>query len=155
MSMRTNFAECMQLEEQGFENLRFLREAAYLWMYRGEAEKARTIFEALNELAPNSPVGMLGLCELQMAAGKYRDAERSARKATRAPGIDAQTMAFAYMQQGRALLRDQKFEKAWPVLARALEVDPGSDVGETARELIEALRSLRTTTDVGSTQGTP
>ena len=140
MVTRTNFADLLQLEARQYESLRFLGEAAYLCLYRGEAQRSTCLFEALTELAPGDPVGPLGLCELHMAAGRYREAERCALQATRATGIDAPTMAFAYLQRGLALMRAHKVEAAEASLREALEVDPGSDVGRSARELIEGLR---------------
>ncbi|MFT4538971.1 MAG: tetratricopeptide (TPR) repeat protein [Planctomycetota bacterium] len=140
MATRTNFAELLQLEAQNFESLRFLGEAAYLWFYRREERKAATIFEGLTELALNDPVG---LCELHMTAGRYREAERAAQKATRVSSIDAATMAYAYSQQGQALLRARKIPQAEKVLMEALEVDPESNVGKTARELIDGLCRVR------------
>jgi tetratricopeptide (TPR) repeat protein len=122
--------------------LQFLAEAAYLWSYRGKLDKAQAIFEALTVLAPDQPVGHLGLAEAWMSQQKFREAEKAAELATRSNAADRRTMAFAYKLRGKALMqlnKPKEAEKAWQ---RAAELDANGAEGKSALELMELARKL-------------
>lgn len=126
----------------GNEVLRFLGEAAYLWSYRGQLDKAAAIFQALVALAPNDPVGHLGLSEVYLTQGKFREAEREAEAATRSGTADRRTTAFAYKLRGRALMQLNRLKEAEKALLRAVQIDPGGAEGKSAQEILEAARRM-------------
>lgn len=143
MAARTDFSALLELERDGGERLRFLGEAGYACLYRGELDPARTIFEGLTDLVPDDPVGHLGLAEVHLAQQAPRKAEKSARRATEVAGNSPETMALAYELCGKALLRLDKVREAEEVLARAIEVAPDSPAAASARALPELHREIR------------
>jgi tetratricopeptide (TPR) repeat protein len=138
--------------------LQFLAESAYLWAYRGQYEKAIPIFEALTILAPSDPLGYLGIAEMHLSRGKFREADRAADQAARASRVDRRTMAFAYKLKGKALLQLNKPADAEKALRRAMEMDPSGDEGRAAATLLDLAASLglfnTTTTTTTTTQKT-
>ena len=141
MPARTDYAALLELEQDDYALLRFLGEAAYLRMYRGETDAAQAIFEALVDLAPGDPTGNLGQAELLLQTGKARQAVEAARKARRTANADLGSVAFTHLIEAKANLMLDKKKEAREALERAVEVDPGGSVGETARELIGVLAS--------------
>ena len=135
-------ADVLGLKQPGNEALQFLAEAAYLWSYRGDFDKAVTIFEAITVLAPDDPVGFLGLAECYLTQRKYREADKSAEAATRTSNIDRRTTALAYKIRGKALMQLNKLKDAQKALQRASEIDAGGPEGKTAVQLLEAARKL-------------
>src|SRR4051812_42876997 len=63
--------------------LQYLAEAAYLWSYLGKPDEAKAIFEGLQLLAPADPVAPLGLAEIYLSEGKFREADKAAELATK------------------------------------------------------------------------
>lgn len=143
MASRINFSEALQLAADGGERLRFLGEAAYLCLYRGELDQAQAIFEGLTDLAPGDPVGHLGLAEVHLAHRAPRKAEAAARRAGEVAGNSADTMALAYELQGKALLFLDRTKEAEEVLQRAIEVAPDSPAADSARKLPELFSEMR------------
>ena len=140
--MALDYKALLDLKADDDAPLRFLGEAAYLYFYRGASDEALALFEALTVIVPDDPVGWLGQCEVALASGDARSAVQHAQKATRTANVDAPAMAFAYLLQGRAHLKAGQQAEAEKVLAQAAEVDPESDVGRTATELIQALHAV-------------
>ena len=70
MTQKSPFTDVLRLNDPANQTLRFLAEAAYLWSYRGEFDKANQIFQALTLLAPNDPVPRLGLSEVYLSQSK-------------------------------------------------------------------------------------
>jgi tetratricopeptide (TPR) repeat protein len=135
-------AAVMGPAESGNEVLQFLGEAAYFWSYRGQLDKAAAIFQALVALAPNDPVGHLGLAEVYLTQGKFREADREAETATRSGTADRRTMAFAYKLRGRALMQLNRLKEAEKALLRAVQIDTAGAEGKSAQEILEAARRM-------------
>ena len=143
MAPRLDYSSLLALAADGGERLRYLGEAGYLCLYRGELDQAQAIFEGLTDLVPLDPVGSLGLAEVHLAHDQPRKAEGAARKAAECPGNSAETMALAYELWGKALLFLDRSAEAEKVLARAIEVAPDSPAARSARELPQLFRDLR------------
>ena len=122
--------------------LKFIAESAYLWSCRGQLDKAIPLFEALIALAPNEPLGQLGLAGTYLSLGKFREAERAADLASRATQIDRRTLAYAYKLRGKALIQLNKPRDAEKALRRAAEIDPTGPEGKSALQLIEMATKL-------------
>jgi len=120
--------------------VRFLAEAGYLWYYRGQFDQAVTVFKAVALLSPSSPVAQLGLAEVYLSQGKFREADKAAETAGRSDGADRRTMALAYTLRGRALVQLNRAKDAEKSLQRAAEVDPDGEQGKAANEILEAAR---------------
>jgi tetratricopeptide (TPR) repeat protein len=143
LTMPTKLAAALIGHAQDGNNiLRFLGEAAYLWSYFGQLDKAAAIFQALITLAPNDPVGHQGLAEIYLSQGKYRQAEQQADLAARSSGADRRSTAFAYKLRGRALLQLNRLRDAEKSLLRAAQIDPGGIEGRSALEILEAARRM-------------
>lgn len=143
MVSKFDFSAQLELAADGGERLRYLGEAGYLCLYRGELDQAQAIFEGLTDLVPDDPVGHLGLCEVHLAHHDARKAETAARRAAEVAGNSAETMALAYELQGKALLSLDRVQDAERVLARAIEVAPDSPAARSARELPELYRHMK------------
>ncbi len=122
--------------------LRFLSEAAYLWSYRGQYDKAISIFKALTMLAPDAPVGHQGLAEVYITQQKFKEAEKEADLASKAKQSDRRTTAFAYKLRGRAQIQMNKLKDAEKSLLRAAEIDNGGEEGKAAEAFLETARQL-------------
>lgn len=134
------FSELLELKTTNAEALRFLGESAYFWFYLGERDKARAIFEALVLLAPNDPVGHLGLAEVWLGQGKFREAERSAQQAARVANIARATLAFAHILRGHALLGLGRPKDAEKAFLQAQKLDPEGPQGQDAVVRLEIAR---------------
>jgi tetratricopeptide (TPR) repeat protein len=122
--------------------LRFLGEAAYLWSYKGQHEKAAAIFQALITLTPNDPVGHQGLAEVYLSQGKFREADREAELACRSTLADRRSTAFSYKLRGRALIQLNRLKEAEKALLRATQIDAGGVEGKAALEILETARRM-------------
>jgi tetratricopeptide (TPR) repeat protein len=142
MAAGQTLADALGLKQPGNELLRFLGEAAYLWSCRGQLEKAAEIFQAITILAPNDPVGFIGLAECHLTQRRYREADKSAEAAIRTSGIDRRTTAFAYKLRGKALMQLNRLKDAQKALQRAAEIDPGGAEGKTAEQLLDLSKKL-------------
>ncbi|MEM7203137.1 MAG: tetratricopeptide repeat protein [Planctomycetota bacterium] len=136
MASKIDFATALDVRRDDHRPLRFLAEAAHLWLDLARFDRARESFEGLLALAPNSPVGWLGLGSVCLAEGNYREVERFAKQAGRVPGADANTMAQAATLRGRALLAGGRLREAAAALQQAAEVDRDGPAGDVARELL-------------------
>ncbi len=120
---------------------RYLAEAAYLWSYLGKPDEARTIFEALQLLAPADPVAPLGLAEICLSEGRFRDADKFAESASKMD-TDRRTMAFAYKLRGKSLFQLNKPRDAEKFWQRATEIDKDGPEGKSAQALLNLAREL-------------
>jgi len=128
--------------------LRFLAEAAYLWLDLGHVDKATKIFDSLVALCPADPTGFLGLGDARMKEGKAKQAVSALKKATRSPRVQVDTLAFAWRKLGDAQMlagNRQLAEKAWE---QAIETDPSGSDGALAQNRIQALREGPTLDDM-------
>ena len=143
MIKSTIFARTLRIDPQGDDRLRFLGEAAYAWLYAGHLDKAAAIFDGLTVLAPNDPVGHLGIADVLLSNGRHEDACDAVALAVRAANIDRRTMACAYAVRGQALLglgRRIEAEVAWRA---AGELDPSNAWTDLAEALSKATRRDR------------
>lgn len=110
--------------------LRCLAEAAYYLQNLGRIEDAATMYAAIHCLAPNDPLGPLGLAELSLAKGDYSAAVRAARAASRAWHVDRPTLALAYKRLAEGLYGLGRTAEAVRSLTTAAELDPDG-IGST------------------------
>lgn len=118
--------EKLRLAPVGDDRLRFLGEAGYLWLYLGELDQAEIVFKGLAALAPDDPVGLLGLAEAALRRGEFRDAERHIDRALLARQIEKRTMALAHVIRGRVLLGRNKPREACRAWDSATKLDPAA-----------------------------
>ena len=130
------------LGPDGKLTFRYLAEAAYLWSYLGKPDEARTIFEALQLLAPADPVAPLGLAEICLSQGKFREADKFAETASKMENADRRTMAFAYKLRGKSLLQLNKPRDAEKFWQRAAEIDKDGPEGKSALALLNLAREV-------------
>jgi len=122
--------------------LQYLAEAAYLWSYLGRPDEARTIFEGLQLLAPGDPVAPLGLSEISLSQGKFREADKFAETASKLENADRRTMAFAYKLRGRSLIQLNKPRDAEKFLQRAIDLDKDGPEGKSAQDILNMAREM-------------
>ena len=134
----SNLAESLGLKQDP-EPLFFLAEAGYLWLDLGHDEQARTIFEALITLCPSEPAGYLGLGEAHLATGRHREAVSAFKRATQAPCVLVETLAFAYRKLGDASLMADNLPAARRAWGQASEVHPDGVDAELARNRTRCL----------------
>ena len=96
MRDHTQIQQELGLDADGHAQLRWLAESAYLTLLRGDYAQARTIFGGLQALAPDEPVGFIGMAEAQLAAGDARAALAEIESALLAAHCDVEKMAHAY-----------------------------------------------------------
>ena len=130
------------LGPDGTTLLQYLAEAAYLWSYLGKPDEARAIFEGLQLLAPADPVAPLGLAEIYLSQGKFREADKAADAASKMENSDRRTMAFAYKLRGRSLLQLNKPRDAEKCFQRAAEIDKDGPEGKSAATLLAMAREM-------------
>lgn len=133
MSNRPTIAESLGIEKAGDERLRLLGEAAYMWMYLGNYDQAACIFEGLTVLAPSDPAGHLGLSEVHLKKGRYKDAQKHVDRALQCRYADRHTTAYAYIVRGQALIGRNKPREAAKAWKKAEKLDPQSAEAEMAR----------------------
>jgi len=121
---------------------RYLAEAAYLWSYLGKPDEARTIFEGLQLLAPADPVAPLGLAEICLSQGKFREADKFAETASKMENADRRTMAFAYKLRGKSLFQLNKPRDAEKFWQRAIEIDKDGPEGKSAQAILTLAREM-------------
>jgi tetratricopeptide (TPR) repeat protein len=109
--------------------------------------RARRIFDALLVIAPDDPVGRLGLAELALLEGDAELAIEHVLEALKLPGISAESAALALMYQARAEAGRDRRDAARENLARAERLDPAGPGGESARMTKEQLEELWKLTD--------
>ena len=143
MTTKTSFKDLLGIAAQGDEQLSFLGEAAYLWMYLQDYEKAGQVFDGLTAIAPNDPVGYLGLAEVYLRQGKHKEADRAANKAVRSKNVSRRTMAYAYVVLGQALAGQEKLKEAERAWKKAIGLDANAEEAAAARSWIETARSVR------------
>ncbi|MGA2498831.1 MAG: hypothetical protein ABSH20_13900 [Tepidisphaeraceae bacterium] len=140
MPAKQSFAALLGLKSENADALRFLGEAAYLWWYLRNFDKALIIFEAITLLAPNDPVGFLGCAETLLEKGSHKEAERAATQATRTANINRRSMAFAHVLRGQAMFglnNPGQAEKAWQ---KASELAPEGEMARNIKAKIEVAR---------------
>lgn len=153
MAKKTTFTELLGIEAQGDPQLSFLGEAAYLWMYLENHEKAAQVFDGLTLVAPNDPAGYLGLAEVHLRQGKHKEAEKAAKKAVQSKNVSRRTMAYSYVILGQALVAQEKSKEAERAWEKAVDLDSQAEEAALARSWIEtarAARERRTKKDGGS-----
>ena len=125
--------------KQDPEPLRFLAEAGFLWLDLRNVEEAGRVFEALCVLAPDDPIGHLGLADVERMRGNLREALGLYDKAAHCGNNAARSLAMIFRKQGEthALAKDP--EKAIAAFERAIALDPNSDEAATARDYIAVL----------------
>ena len=143
MAAQNDFSDLLDLKAGDFRQLRFLGEAAYVLMYRGQSEEAASVFQALQAIAPNDPVGYLGLAEIHLLRDEYQEADRAARQAARVRNVNQYTMALAYSFMARAALDRHNLEAAEKAWRQAEHVDPGGAWEHTAKTMVEGLEALK------------
>jgi tetratricopeptide (TPR) repeat protein len=142
MAKKMPFTELLDLAPEADERLSFLGEAGYLWMYLQDYDKAAQVFDGLALVAPNDPVGHLGLAEVYLRQGKYKQADKAASQAVRRKNVSPQTMAYSHVILGQALAAQEKREEAIKVWEKAAELDPNANEAVMARSWIEAVRAV-------------
>jgi tetratricopeptide (TPR) repeat protein len=140
MAAKQSFADLLGLKSSNAQALQFLGEAAYLWMYVGQYDKASKVFEALSILAPNDPVGYLGCAEIMLNQGKFKESEKAAQQASQAANIARGPLAFAHVLRGQALMGQSKAKDAEKAWQKACEIDPDGATAATAKARIEIAR---------------
>jgi tetratricopeptide (TPR) repeat protein len=130
------------LGSNGTVLLQYLAEAAYLWSYLGKPDEARAIFEGLQLLAPGDPVAPLGLAEIYLSEGKFREADKAAEMASKMDNADRRTLAFAYKLRGRSLIQLNKAREAEKFWQRAVEIDKDGPEGKSATVLLSMAREM-------------
>lgn len=133
MTHNTRYARRLGIKPQGDSQLFFLAEAAYLWFYLGAPRRAEQIFQGLTVLAPNDPIGFVGLAELLLASGEWRGAAVHARSAISSQNIRRQGLAFAYYLLGQAELGQANLTEAERCFDRVMELDGTGPVGAACR----------------------
>jgi len=128
--------------KEGRVLLQYLAEAAYMWSYLGKPEEAKAVFEGLQLLAPADPVAPLGLAEILLSQGKFREADKAAETASRMENADRRTVAFAYKLRGRCLVQLNKIKDAEKFWMRAIEIDKDGPEGKSAGALLEMARKM-------------
>ena len=121
------------------EQLFFLAEAGYLWLDLGHLAQAKTIFTALVTLCPSDPAGYLGLGEVHLASKSFRDAVSAFKRATQAPCVLVDTLAFAHRKLGDAYLMSDNPKAAIRAWNQACEIHPDGPDAEQARNKIQCL----------------
>lgn len=132
------------------EPLFFLAEAAYLWLDLGHAEQAQRIFDALIILCPDDPAGQLGLGEVHLAAGRYKEAVAAFKRATEAPCVLVETLAYALRKLGDAWLMADSPRLALKAWQQACDTHPDGAEAELARNKIQCLQQGLTLADTAA-----
>ncbi|MBK8095864.1 MAG: hypothetical protein IPK26_02080 [Planctomycetes bacterium] len=76
--------------------LQWLAESGFMALALEQRERARRIFAGLQVLAPDEPVGWLGLAELELAAGRPDAARDEVDLALRKPNCELDKMIWAW-----------------------------------------------------------
>ncbi|HEY8747715.1 MAG TPA: tetratricopeptide repeat protein [Tepidisphaeraceae bacterium] len=140
--MASKYSALLGPKEGASVLLQYLAEAAYLWSYFGKPDEAKTIFEGLMLLAPADPVAPLGLAEIYLSQGKFREADKAAETASRMENADRRTVAFAYKLRGRSLMQLNKAREAGKFWQRAVEIDKDGPEGKSAATLLQMAREM-------------
>ena len=118
------FRRTLKLKRDGDERLRLLAEVAQVWLENGQPLLAAGLYEALETLAPDAPVGPLGLAEIHLMHEQYAEARDAAARAIACKHNDALTLAFAHELRSaahRGLGDEQQAAQDWQ---RARELAP-------------------------------
>ncbi len=143
MTKKTSFKDLLGIAAQSDQRLSFLGEAAYLWMYLQDYEKAAQVFDGLALIAPNDPVGHLGLAEICVRQGKHKEADKAARRAVQSKNVSRRTMAYAYVILGQALAGQEKLKEAEHAWEKAIGLDAKAEEAGLARSWMELTRAAR------------
>jgi tetratricopeptide (TPR) repeat protein len=142
MSASTDLTELLGLRGPYQPMLQGLAEIAYFWHYMGQHEKAQSVFEAVKILAPDDPVGHLGAAEVSLAQKQYRQAERSAKQATRCGNSSPSAAAFANVLIGDAMIGLKKGRDAVKAWQQASETDDQGQIAQVAKQRLEQAQQM-------------
>lgn len=113
----------------------FLMEAGYIYLNMGRFTEAKEIFEGVVEVRPDSDVPRVALGNVFHAQGKFLDAARVHRETLK----DMPNSARAHAGLAECLIFQKKTDQALEELKKAVEMEPGSDVANYARTLMDAI----------------
>lgn len=125
--------------KQDPEPLRFLAEAGFLWLDLRNFDEAARVFEALCVLAPDDPIGPIGLGDVERMRGNFREALALYDRAAHCGNNAARSLAMIFRKQGEAHALAKDSTKAIAAFERAITLDPNSDEAATARDYIAVL----------------
>jgi tetratricopeptide (TPR) repeat protein len=113
----------------------FLMEAGYIYLNMGRFTEAKEIFEGVVEVRPDSDVPRVALGNVFHAQGKFLDAAKVHRETLK----DIPSSARAHAGLAECLIFQKKTDQALDELKKAVELEPGSDVANYARTLMDAI----------------
>ncbi len=99
------FRRALKLKREGDERLRLLAEVAQVWLESGQPLLAAGLYEVLELLAPEAPIGPLGLAEIHLMHEQFAEARDAAARAIDCKHSDALTLAFAHELRSAAYRR--------------------------------------------------
>ena len=137
MRINARFARRLGIPPAGDAQLRFLAEAGHLWLELNFPAKAAVVFQGLTLLAPNDPVGFLGLAELYLGVGRWQQAAACANRAVACANTDRQALAYAYFLLSQAAPRLGGPHEAEALRQKALALDGRGCVGALVRSYSE------------------
>ena len=118
------------------EHLGVMMEAGYIYIGMRRFKEARSLFEGLIVLAPDSDVPLVALGNVEFCEGKIPKAIKNYKQALK---IDPESF-FAKIYLGEALLFNGKRDDAMELIREVATADKGG-AGEFARALLDAVKS--------------
>ncbi len=118
------------------EHLGVMMEAGYIYIGMRRFKEARSLFEGLIVLAPESDVPLVALGNVDFCEGKLPRALKNYKQALK---IDPESF-FAKIYLGEALLFDGKRDEAMALIKEVAKEDSGG-AGEFARALLDAVKA--------------
>lgn len=115
--------------------LRFLAEAAYFSIRMGDHSRAARILRGLRHVAPNDPLPLIGLAELDMRNGEWQSAADRLRQAAEQPNTDRLALAYCNQLLGQCLLGMRDGRAAATAFNQAIALDGLGPVGQAVRHL--------------------
>ena len=142
MRRPVDLTQLLNLRSDGRPILQLLGEAGFFWLYMGELDNARGVFNALARLAPDDPAAEIGLAQVALANDNPQAAEQHAQQALLKPLAQRSGSALALVLLAEAQDRVGRHESAQRHLRRAIDLDTGGPAAAAARFHLQAAQSL-------------
>ena len=121
-------------DAEGGRPLRFLVEAGYALLERGDLLGAGEVFDGLKAVLPDDPAPWLGAAEVGLRGGWHRQAERDAQAALRRANASLDTAASALVILGDAATQAGHAARAAAYFQKAVSLAPDAPAAEVARQ---------------------
>ncbi|MBI2571512.1 MAG: tetratricopeptide repeat protein [Candidatus Schekmanbacteria bacterium] len=125
-----------ELAQVAAEDLRLLLEIGYCETYNKNFEAARTIFEGVSAVRPESDIPLIGLSEVAVYEG-HRKAAFDALK--RALDVNPKS-AMAMAKLGELYYEDGDDAQATAHFQKAISLDPAGDGGQLATLFLDGIK---------------